>query len=461
MEPLPQVSPLPHLPVPLHLALVSCVTLGAASVLTSRLHEPASAHDAVAVGCGLAVLALTIYTRYGLGFPWLSAAVVYLALFWAFHFGLIFTAVLAPTVLSTFADWEMDWLFWPNVRMTTVLAVLGATGFICGLTVTTRRDLPPHCADPVHDHALYTVGWVVMLLGLAGATVQLIASGGIAVLSMSYGAFRDGVLNLGFQLYVDLSQLGCIMTLCGAGRRRWAAPLLAWAPMGVLMMLIGMRAELMIPAVAYAVVLAHRGIHFRRAVLAGALVVAFIAIPTIRIIRDVGFANRAEVDWTEASPLQTLTELGGTLRAAKAYVDWIEDGEEFLLGATYWAPFDRQVLTRLLPDRAPVPFEEDERLPERHMEREGAVGLAALGEAYYNFGAAGPFVYFMFVGLLFGWLESRASLNGYYCALLGIAMMLFYFNIRNHWLAVPGQAAIALTPLAIAAIARRLRPFSG
>jgi hypothetical protein len=46
------------------------------------------------------------------------------------------------------------------------------------------------------------------------------------------------------------------------------------------------------------------------------------------------------------------------------------------------------------------------RLPSRLVPLyEGAAGTSALGEAYYNFGVVGPFIYFAWVGALFGWLS--------------------------------------------------------
>ena len=85
-----------------------------------------------------------------------------------------------------------------------------------------------------------------------------------------------------------------------------------------------------------------------------------------------------------------------------------------------------------IPGREQIPCEEDERVPLRLMDlREGAVGASATGEAYYNFGSVGPFIFFACVGALFGWLERRGGRTPYHCALLGIVMSLFYFNIRS------------------------------
>jgi hypothetical protein len=82
------------------------------------------------------------------------------------------------------------------------------------------------------------------------------------------------------------------------------------------------------------------------------------------------------------------------------------------------------------------------------VQREGALGGSATGEAYYNFGIIGPFLYFAFVGALFGWLERFCTKTSAGCVALGIVMFVFYFNIRGNWLAVPATIAEGLALLA-------------
>jgi hypothetical protein len=215
------------------------------------------------------------------------------------------------------------------------------------------------------------------------------------------------------------------------------------------MMLVGQRSVAMVPLVTFAVLLAHRGVRLRRSVIVAAVLGCLVAIPAISVFRAVGFTNRELVNWTEVTPLDTFMELGGSLQATRAYVDWIEEGDPLLLGASYWAPFDRQIVRRLIPGREPIPYEMDQRIPIRMMvERESAVGGSATGEAYYNFGTIGPVIYFTGISLLFG-LLTRLGPSAYNSAMLGAAILPLYFNIRSDWLSVPatigqGMVAIAL-----------------
>jgi hypothetical protein len=433
--------------LPVHIALTTLVMTVGLGAIGLRLYDSPSSHAPIAVATGLAVIGLTAYARYFLRLPWLSASVVYLVLFWIFHFGMTFTAVLVPSVLTPLSDGQIEWFRWPSVRMAMILGVIGAAGFVfgAGFFATRSSTREANSPDRTHYPGLYGGGWLIMSGGITASVLVIAQNVGLGVFSMGYLDFLSltGSTPLGPTLW--LSHLGCLLAICGAGGRRWVKPLVVWgAFVGLPMLVLGARSATMVPLVSFAVILTLRGVRFSRWVLAAALLASLIAIPAIQAFRLVGFANRSEVHWTDVTPLDTLMELGGSLQAVRAYVDWIEDGEEYLLGASYWGPIDRQVLTRLVPGRERIPYEQDERIPGRLMIREGPIGLSSTGEAYFNFGAIGPFMYFALVGALFGWLDRRALRSRYACATLGAVIILFYFNIRGEWLAIPATLGLNL-----------------
>jgi hypothetical protein len=449
--------------VPVHIAVTLLVALLGLSAIALDLYVLEASHTPLAVASGLTVLGLLVYMRYFLGLPWLSASGAYLLLFWIFHCGMTFTAVLVPSVLDSIEEYELEWFSWPNVRLSMLLSVIGAAGFVFGVGLLQHRSFRYRPAGPIQpEPALYWCGWVTMIAGLFGTLAVLAVSGGPEIFSMTYLEFRRTVLEpTNLQSVVDFSQLGCLMVICGATDRLWKWPLILWTvTIGVPMLLLGMRGETLIPMVTFAVVLMYRGVRFRPSVLALAALVTMVVIPAVRIFRDVGFSNRSAVNWTEFTPLDTFVELGGSLRSTKAYVDWIEDGDPLLLGLSYWAPFDRQVLTRVIPGRERIEVGDDERVPLRLMDtREGAVGGSSTGEAYYNFGSVGPFLFFTFVGLLFGILERWARWTTTYgCAIMGSMMFLFFVNIRSDWLAVPSQIVLALALIGSCQVLGRLIP---
>jgi O-antigen polysaccharide polymerase Wzy len=428
--------------LPLHVVVSLLVALLGWTAIGVGVYEPLSSHYSIAIVTGLAGLGLIAYARYTLQFGWLSAPVVYLILFWVFHFGMTFTAALVPSLLDSITDDGLEWFSWPSVRMTMILSLTGQAAFVCGVGLfgTSASSREPISQEP--SRSLHAGGWLFMLGGIAASYTIVLATVGLSVFSIGYLPFLElaSTTVLGTALW--LSNFGCLLAICGAKGRARFTPFLVWVALIALPTLIlGSRSSGLVPLVGFAVILTHLGVKFSRGMLTAVLLCVLVAIPASEAFRTVGFANRSEVNWTDVTPLDTLVELGGSLQAARAYVDWIEDGEPYLLGASYWAPFDRQVLVRIIPGRELIPFEQDERLPGRLMVREGPIGLSATGEAYFNFGSVGPFIYFGFVGLLFGWLDRRATRSPYDCAALGAVMFLFFFNLRSEWYAIPAALA--------------------
>ncbi len=428
-----------------HLVVVGAVLLLAALPLASGRYEDADSQQAFAVGSGAAVIALLLYTHYGLGFAWLSATGLYLAMFWMFHFGLSFVAALVPDVLTDYYQPEIAWLFQPNGRLAMMLGVIGATGFVCGAglfgppATVVDRSRRHHPGDPT----LHRAGWMLMLLGMTAAVALLLQRGGLGIFSMGYLPFRVNVLEASLApLAIDASQLGCAFAICGAPRDRCLRPAVVWSVLGALMLVLGLRSETLIPLVTFLILFRYRGVRLRSWMVAAAAATLLFVIPGVRTVRLAGIGNAAPVTWRDASPLGTFTELGGTLRAAKAHVDWIEQGDAYQLGATYWAPFDRQVLSRVVPGHTVVPRADDPRLPSRNISLEGAVGLSATGEAYYNFSVAGPFIFYALVGALFAALERQAHRTPHRAVLLAIVMLVMLFNIRGEWLPVPARLGL-------------------
>ena len=362
--------------LPLHVVLTTLVIAMSLGSIALSVYEFPESHAPIAIVTGIVGAGLIAYARYFLRLPWISAPVVYLILFWVFHFGMTFTAVLVPSVLTKILDEDLEWLSLSSTRMSMILGVVGAASFVFATGFFARRPAATSARQPLEtedEPALYTMGWLLLLTGIALLVVVFAQNGGPAVFSLGILEFRASILATSvLPTAIDIGQLGCLVALCGAGRHRWPRPLAAWGiGIGAPMLLVGLRAAALVPLVTFAVVLAQCGIRLRRGLLATAVLGSLIAIPAISAFRLVGFANRELVSWTEVTPLDTFMELGGSLQATKAYVDWIERGDELLLGASYWAPFDRQVLVRVIPGREPIPYELDERVPVRLMDEQG------------------------------------------------------------------------------------------
>jgi hypothetical protein len=409
------------------------------------LYEPEASLQALSVACGLASIGVILHARYILGFAWLSASVLALLQMWCYQFGLVFTAAIMPAVLNDFPSRQIRWLYFEETRLAILLSILAMGGLALGMALVAGKPAAtvPRDTSWPESRLLRQVGWGIMALGLAGCTWVLMRAGGPGVFRMTYIQFATEV-NPALLPMIQISQFGCLLAIVGSPGRTWVQPLAVWAAFGVAFLLLGLRNEALVPLTGFVAVLTRRGVRFQKLVVWIVLGTILFLVPAIRVFRTVGFANRQSVNWTQVTPLETFVELGGTLRASRAYITWIKDGDELLYGATYWAPFDRHFLRFLAGGRRIAP-EQDPRIPgARMVEREGAVGTSTVGEAYYNFGVPGPVIYFTAIGLLLGWLDRRAAGSHFGLASMGWIIMVIYWSIRGQFLAVPAQITAGL-----------------
>ncbi len=177
-------------------------------------------------------------------------------------------------------------------------------------------------------------------------------------------------------------------------------------------------------------------------------------IPVVKEVRNTGLG--AVPDVLAAPRLDALVEMGGSLRPVEQVVRWHAEGDPFLLGGSYWAPFERAA-ARLLPDLRSSAADDDLRLMNvLVMDRIGAIGFSPVAEAYRNFGAIGVVIVMALIGIALAAIDTIRDPRR---AVLAIAV--FYppllINIRNSFVAVPVQclAGIALL-LGVAALRHML-----
>lgn len=409
------------------------------------IYQSPKTHIPISIFTGLGGILTILYTRYVLRFRWISVPVMFLIQLWMYNFGLSFVSALVPSTPESFRPRDIEWLYRAETRMAMLMALLACLGFTLGTgLIMGRQSLrPTKSAIWRHEASLFTIGWFLMILGLFLAFLVIAMTGGLGVFSRSYMDFRETTLSSLFPA-IQVSQVGCMLAICGAGGRRWLAPTIIWTLFGLMLLILGLRNEALTPLLCFIIILIYRGVKFKKPVIWSIVFVLLLFIPAIRVFRTVGFSRRGVTNWTEVTALETFVELGGSLRASHAYVNWIEQGDAYLYGAGYWAPFERHFLVWVLPI-ARTPLDLDQRVPGQFMHsREGAVGTSTVGEAYYNFGIFGPVIYFSAIGMLLGWLNRRAFFSQYRLAILGSVTMVVFWSIRDQFLAVPAQILASL-----------------
>ena len=139
--------------------------------------------------------------------------------------------------------------------------------------------------------------------------------------------------------------------------------------------------------------------------------------------------------------MNAVAEMGSSLRAVQEVVSWRVNGDELMLGASYWAPFERQ-LALVLPQMERIPSADDERLLNvTVIKRAGPIGFSPVAEAYINFGESGVFAVFLLLGSLLAYLDNQTSKTRY-DILLGVSLVPVFIMIRNSFAHVPVQIII-------------------
>ena len=143
------------------------------------------------------------------------------------------------------------------------------------------------------------------------------------------------------------------------------------------------------------------------------------------------------------NPLNAVAEMGSSLRAVQEVIKWRKSGDELLLGASYWAPFERQ-LALFIPGLHRMSALDDPRLLNVVVqERAGPIGFSPIAEAYYNFGEKGVLLVFFVIGMIMAHFDNQ-PVRLKYDLLLGVSLVPLFIMIRNSFTHVPVQIVIGM-----------------
>jgi hypothetical protein len=249
--------------------------------------------------------------------------------------------------------------------------------------------------------------------------------------------------------------LACGIVMAVTGKAGWhrTSAIVAFVGFALVALPIGLRTEVMFPAVAAIVGLGRCGKSFS-SVKAGAVGVALLLlIPLVREVRAVGVSALPQA---LVSPrLDALVEMGESLRPVEQVVRWHAEGEPYQHGNSYWAPFERAG-ARVLPGVKPMAADNDLRLMNvLVLDRIGAIGFSPVAEAYRNFGPVGVVIVLGLLGMALGAIDTIRDRRR---AVLAIATLYppLLINIRNSFVSVPAQCAAAILVVLAAAAVRHV-----
>jgi O-antigen polysaccharide polymerase Wzy-like protein len=194
--------------------------------------------------------------------------------------------------------------------------------------------------------------------------------------------------------------------------------------------------------------------------------VALATLVTLWLISYVGETRthgvtEGVVDAEQVGPVNALVEMGGSLETTSLTLDWIHNGDAYLLGGGYWLPFER-AFGLVLPIRSDLAA--DPRAMNLVLtSRASGLGGSSIAESYYNFSVFGA-LFFLALGFLLAHLDIAAcSPNA--AAMSGVILYAFIFQARNWFISVPSMILLGSAPVLACIIldlfARRKREREG
>lgn len=218
---------------------------------------------------------------------------------------------------------------------------------------------------------------------------------------------------------------------------------------------IGLRGETLIPFVSALAVYAKRNRMPSGKIFVVASIILLFAIAAVAQVRTVGLRGMEGTN-VSAGPLEGIEEMGYSVRPLVASIEWhVDAGEDFELGTTYWAPFERGLSSLLLVPT--IPAEDDYRLMNVEIaQRIGQIGGSIVAEAHHNFGNAGIVVVMGLTGLT-GGLIARGRVTPVRVAMLGIFAVLILMHVRNSFAPLPLWGVFGLFLLAVSIVWARAK----
>lgn len=420
-----------------------CEVLGAISVLT--------------------VAVTIVLTR---GNIWAPSS-VYLAMLALFHFGLALLYGFG-SVSTTMQNVTDRWFFSAYAPEALFVTAVGVSSCALGISVAglaRRRENTIEVENtsvrnkPDFDHYLSLIGCCMVAIAVIMWFALVVLNGGFGLLLGSYGTYLTATAG---------APMGYIWLLLGSGLAFLAAtstnrPTPAhmvgyalFATFALFALPLGLRGEVLFASLGALVVRARRG---RRppwgATLVGVFVV-LVLISAIREVRQVGVSEAGTIE-VNASVLDSVAELGSTLRPVVETIKWNPGGSNQQNGATYWAPIDR-FFCKISPARiCPVARDDTRLLNVVVSERVGPIGFSPIAEAYENFritGVVGVMLVFgILVGTLNGW-PSTTMRN----AVVGVILVELLINVRNAFTALPSHLVFGFLCILAAWILATLFP---
>lgn len=378
-----------------------------------------------------------------------SATGAYAAVFWCFHFGLV--AVLASGLLGPMdlSIWDRMWALGPFGADAALLALMGSLAFASGASLvlgcrSSNLQLERSLGGDEAAHPHGTAGSVLVFAAIAVWCFIVVTTGGTGGFFGSYADYLQATVGFGSEMTFVWLSVGCGIVMSVTGRPGWlrTSTIVAFGSMAMIALPIGLRGEVMFPAIAALVAAARCGRALSHGRALAFVLILLVLIPVVREVRHTGLNGLPEVVF-EPRLLDAFVEMGGSLHPVEKVLRWRAEGDAFEKGGSYWAPIERAA-ARVLPGMKSAAADDDMRIMNvLVLDRVGPIGFSPVAEAYRNFGAVGVV---LVLGLLGAALGAIDTIHDRRMAVLAIATIYvpLLTNVRNSFISVPVQCAVGI-----------------
>lgn len=390
-----------------------------------------------------------------------SPTVIFFNVFAVFHFG------LGLLVWSGGDIRDISWFSDPAVPHAFIIAAWGGAGLLLGMLLPDIGRSVQACvgknagsvshsqrdqkaleqeekdpAAPMGSLLLPRIGMMLVIASVLTWFTKVLPLVGGRIWGLSYGEFLNATTDAGLTWVTFFLALGLALAVIEGSPRvtRWSIAIFtAWA---IIALPIGLRGEVMFPAAAAIMIASHRLRRIGATAAVALMLLGLSAAAMFKEVRNEGWSG-VEWSWKTVNPVSAVQELGQSLRPTFETIRWIEGGDPFLAGGSYWAPIERGFF-RLFPVQQRQEGEVDRRLMNILVqERVGPIGFSPVAEAYYNWGIPGVAL----VHLIMGWLVAILATNPPSLIRQGLMAATFVpllIHIRNSFVPVIAQILVGL-----------------
>ena len=370
--------------------------------------------------------------------------------FCVFHFGLVPVFLSPDAMFNANSRFGLDWYSqFGLVQRAYSISILFLVGLIAaGFHVSHWRSLRGVQLEQMHLTRVISMTLLIL-----------------AVMLWYLGIFSAGIGNyIEYNKYIEKTAMGAqigilhsviALTFCVAATNgRLLFPFLVFGFWAAVAFPLGLRGEVTFTLIVVTSILICKGRFQIPIWVLGGIAAVFLAVSAfVSVLRvsDTTYGQEAAISISEG-----IAELGGSLRPVREVILWLQSGDDYRFGETYYAPFERTFL-RIFPIVPRTVAESDDRLMNvLIMRRLGPYGFSIAAEAYYNFGQIGSLAIGAIVGFVL--IRGGEALAGGAPQLVTTAIIFGLFNhIRQSFVTGYGIAfSILIVYIGIMIVVRLL-----